>query len=1139
MLATDAQRKPIKSGPLWKKSKKTKLSTKFWFVLRNDVLSWYESANEPYFPKGNVSLQYASSCDMLDGARFKLRTAERNYTFTADTEANAQEWVRVLRKVIQTTQHHGESVKLIIPLDAIVEIERSPTLEFAETVEVKVVDPEDAMSVDSYFFAGFNDNDYAFDVMQELLSARPGKALDAPQVPSAAELAQGQAADEQGTRPGSAASYASLSRVGSLLRPLIGSQDRVSESRVPIAAPLQPSLPEVGDSSGFTSGYDSEASSADQSHGGYPPKPVGRPPPHMLEQPSSSSWGAPGWIRKPAAKLFGTSPSYSDVQTRRRPSRRLRKRKQPSVTEVVEPTLPLTTDEEMSDAESPRRRQHRRMTSGGSSIIQRLTGSVSDWSVDSETDEASRKFHAIFSMPDTEVLIDDFTGYIYRMVPVHGRFYVSQNFFCFMSTRSVMKTKMVVPIKDLYGLKGQKAFRFGHHALILILKGYEEIFLEFASKHTRDECSRLLDERMEQVARVEAAESDSVSDIVRPSTVDPKDVPKFIEEHMAPDKGLNDKIPSPMFGSSTSSTFLDFKPKPMKITCLTIGSRGDVQPYIALCKGLMAEGHECTIATHGEYQEWVEGHNIGFKSVGGDPAELMRLCVDNGLFTVAFLKEGLAKMRTWLDDLLVSSWKACQGTDLLIESPSAMAGIHIAEALQIPYYRAFTMTWTRTRAYPHAFAVPEYKRGGAYNYMTYVMFDQVFWHAISRQVNRWRKKWLHLESTNLATMEQDKVPFLYNFSPTIVPPPLDWSEWIHVCGYWFLDDASSKDKVWEPPAGIVKFIDGAHAQGKKVVYIGFGSIVVSDPREMTKCVVDAIVESGVCAILSKGWSDRGSRDSGDKSKVGSASGADGITYPDSIYAIDSIDHAWLFPRIDAAVHHGGAGTTGASLRAGLPTIIKPFFGDQFFWAERVESLGVGDGIKKLTTDVLAKALKAATTNERQIAKARAVGAAIRAEDGIGKAIQSLYRDLDYARSLIKPLPHQRQDLRTGLRPRAGSTSDTATEESWSVVSEQSAMHSPGRGEHAAVLPGAGASAAGTPRGEAVETLSEPRIRGGPLESLQKSLAHIGPRHKTPGSTPASSDTSSHPSAHHHHHRLSGLVDHLLHHHPEKDKAEKE
>jgi hypothetical protein len=158
---------------------------------------------------------------------------------------------------------------------------------------------------------------------------------------------------------------------------------------------------------------------------------------------------------------------------------------------------------------------------------------------------------------------------------------------------------------------------------------------------------------------------------------------------------------------------------------------------------------------------------------------------------------------------------------------------------------------------------------------------------------------------------------------------------------------------------------------------------------MTRCVVEAVVQSGVCAILTKGWSDRGQRKDGadvpKEEKEHSVpteeqphkDGADGIQYPDSIYAIDSIDHSWLFPRIDAACHHGGAGTTGASLRAGIPTIIKPFFGDQSFWAERVESLGVGSAIRKLTTDELANALIQATTNERQIAKAKVVGEEIR------------------------------------------------------------------------------------------------------------------------------------------------------------------
>lgn len=134
-----------------------------------------------------------------------------------------------------------------------------------------------------------------------------------------------------------------------------------------------------------------------------------------------------------------------------------------------------------------------------------------------------------------------------------------------------------------------------------------------------------------------------------------------------------------------------------------------MQPFIALCKGLMAEGHKCKIASHGEYRSWVEGHGIAFEEVGGDPAELMQrksACQDcpglfididsmyftlvmiaHDFFTISFMKEAVGRFRGWLDDLLETTWKACQGADVLIESPSAIAGYHIAEALRIPYYR--------------------------------------------------------------------------------------------------------------------------------------------------------------------------------------------------------------------------------------------------------------------------------------------------------------------------------------------------------------------------------------------------------------------------------------------------------------------
>jgi sterol 3beta-glucosyltransferase len=164
------------------------------------------------------------------------------------------------------------------------------------------------------------------------------------------------------------------------------------------------------------------------------------------------------------------------------------------------------------------------------------------------------------------------------------------------------KTKMILPIRDLYGLKAQKPFRFGQFGLIVVIKGHEELFLEFSNASRRVACIRLLEERMEDVRlKAEGAE------VAEPNNIDIR-IMEDLDESTPIDNRVMGPIPSPnaLFASATSS-LLDFKPDPMTITCLTIGSRGDVQPYIALCKGLQAEGHRTRIATHGEYKNWVEG----------------------------------------------------------------------------------------------------------------------------------------------------------------------------------------------------------------------------------------------------------------------------------------------------------------------------------------------------------------------------------------------------------------------------------------------------------------------------------------------------------------------------------------------------
>ncbi|KAK7468549.1 Sterol 3-beta-glucosyltransferase [Stygiomarasmius scandens] len=1106
----------LKSGSLNKKAQRTKRWIKHWFVLKNDVLSWYQSSSDPYFPHGIVDLRYAISCDAIGEKDFRLRTNQKTVLLSADSVPSREEWVKAIRKVMFKAQNMGDSVKIAIPYSAILDVDKSSAMDFSETIEVKVYDKEasDHYSVDSFFFAYFHDLPTALDQIRDAVRSQrtQGTSQSRPvldttqsrnQLTHGSSATLGSTASSSNGMPERPLSSLSSFRISSLLRPFSSSSSAPNihetspneefthiakrpHSSFVVDTTSSPSTPGDEDgneelptpiahqshsrihSNSSTVTPPSLSASADHT---YPPSTILVESPQRKSATSPSTTGSgsaggaaavgssgsayttwmsvPNWLKPPKSRLlFGNSSS--------------------TVNEPVGVAPPGGKVREMYSSTSTS--ESRPSPTSASSTASKWTGdlafSVLETPETSIDEDVADKFRAAFAYDEKESLLGYFPGYIFRLLPVFGRLYISTNFFCFKSSGPLAsRTRMTLPIKDILSAEKSKATRFGHHGLIVIIKGHEELFFEFGAEDKRDAFVYLLERQIESVRKrlaegatvvqtqgqrdamilEEETRSPSIIDEPLPNTVTKSGSALMISN--SPPENMTDSLPAVMF-TSASSTFLTFKPsKSLHFTMLTIGSRGDVQPYIALAKGLIADGHRVRIATHGEFKEWIESYGIEYGYVGGDPAELMRICVENGTFTVSFLKEGLQKFRGWLDDLLKTSWEACQGTDVLIESPSAMGGYHIAEALSIPYYRAFTMTWTRTRAYPHAFAVPERKMGGSYNYMSYVMFDQVFWRAISGQINRWRRNLLQLGSTSLDKMEPHKIPFLYNFSPHVVPPPLDWPEWIRVTGYWFLDSADVSSKKWTPPSDLVNFIDSAHQQGKKVVYIGFGSIVVSDPRSMTRCVIEAVVRSGVYAILSKGWSDRL------QVKAGEASEPE-EPIPKQIYPISSIPHDWLFERIDAVCHHGGAGTTGASLRAGRPTIIKPFFGDQFFWADRVEALGVGTGVRKLTVESLTEALINATTDRKQIDRARLVGEQIRAEDGVATAIESIYRDLEYAKSLIKrSVPdtsddedeHEDSTIRRHRRrkssdPQSGYSSSGsawgAPSEDWSVISEQ-------------------------------------------------------------------------------------------------------
>ncbi|KAK6952586.1 Sterol 3-beta-glucosyltransferase [Daldinia eschscholtzii] len=1102
-----------KSGYLSKSGKRNPKYSRYWFRLKGDVLAYYRDPSNLYFPHGQIDLSYAISASIdereKDGLSFSVVTHHRTYHLRADSAPSAKEWVKSLQRVIFRSHNDGDSVKISLPIENIIDVEDSQMIEFADTCKIRVIDNDETYAIDEYFFSFFSFSKEAINVLKILVDDASKQTKSDPSQ---------QQSPESVSRHSSASVKRDHGPAALDLKP-----QKIRENVRATLVPMSPHSPRElsprasGDVT--RSSFDafrqfgrrsldidtlardasprrsfsatSRSMSKHRMHDNAAPQDKlesSESYVQSLEDPSTSAVASSSNEDPSGSQILRGSEVFHRPTLRRsisasRASRRDRStgtsrlREQSDESISYDKNRAATTghvndtrvDEKPDQASAatpglnkiakmgayPLQRaglfanylnqtgRHMSnllatesmgyvekvsgMWKGGRKHYQEAPALKTDGELDDDDGVDMDRFRAHFALPETEKLQATYYGYIVRVLPLYGKVYISERYFCFRSLLLGTRTKLILPLKDIETVEKEKGFRFGYSGLVIVIRGHEEIFFEFNKAEIRDDCAvtllrslettRYLREigMLDQEEHEDADEAMAERDALHKARLQGNTEHELKLPHET--SCLSDSSPTILFDDPKAS-ILNFKPsEPMKITCLTIGSRGDVQPYIALCKGLMAEGHKPRIATHAEFKTWIEGHGIEFAPVEGDPSELMRICIQNGTFTWAFLREANSKFRGWLDELLASAYTACQGSDLLIESPSAMAGIHIAEALAIPYFRAFTMPWTRTRAYPHAFVMPEHKMGGAYNYVTYVMFDNVFWKATAHQINRWRNNILGLPNTNLEKLQPNKVPFLYNFSPAVVAPPLDYSDWIRVTGYWFLDEGAE----WTPPDDLMNFIQQARKDEKKLVYVGFGSIIVPDPAKMTQEVIDAVLKADVRCVLSKGWSDRlGNKDAAVPEQA----------LPPEIFQIKSAPHDWLFSQMDAAAHHGGSGTTGASLRAGIPTIIRPFFGDQFFFGSRVEDLGVGICLKKWGANSFARALWETTHSERMIVKARVLGETIRKENGVDTAIQCIYRDLEYAKSLIKSKAGK--NAATASSP-DGTIADDSEEESWTFV----------------------------------------------------------------------------------------------------------
>jgi sterol 3beta-glucosyltransferase len=413
----------------------------------------------------------------------------------------------------------------------------------------------------------------------------------------------------------------------------------------------------------------------------------------------------------------------------------------------------------------------------------------------------------------------------------------------------------------------------------------------------------------------------------------------------------------------------------MRITIIAVGSRGDTEPCVALGVGLQAAGHHVRIATHDGYESDIRSRGLQFAPVAGDPRPVMqsaegRAWLDKEHGDLALVR-GFGR---WADQLmkrrLRDCWRASEDADAVIASPlGLLAGLHISESLRIPLFRAFHTPATPTRAFAAAFVPSAVHLGGTFNLLTHRLGLELVWLIFRSQANDARREVLSLPPLPLhdpfRQMDRQKIPVLYAFSPSVVQVPPDWGDWVHVTGYWFLNRPAG----WQPPPDLVDFLDA----GPPPVYVGFGSMSSRNPEETASLVVRALTSAGQRGVLLTGWG-----------------GLSRGVLSDDIYVVDDVPYDWLFPRVAAAVHHGGAGTAAAALRAGIPSVSIPFMLDQRFWGQRIHDLGTGPRPiprQRLSDGRLAEAIGVATSDRSMRERAAALGRQVRTEDGVARAVQ--------------------------------------------------------------------------------------------------------------------------------------------------------
>lgn len=411
----------------------------------------------------------------------------------------------------------------------------------------------------------------------------------------------------------------------------------------------------------------------------------------------------------------------------------------------------------------------------------------------------------------------------------------------------------------------------------------------------------------------------------------------------------------------------------MIITMIAPGSRGDVQPYVALGNGLKEAGHTVRIVTTTDFHDLVTAYGLEFVAMGGNveaaAQSQMTGIIEQGNLVQILTSTGRGAQQ-FAYQAALSGLADCEDADLIVGGLGGLfVGMALSEKVGVPFLQAYLTPFTPTNAFPSALLpLPQTPLTSWANRLSHHVTQRMMWQMFRAADTRARTEALHMPPSpfwgpNIAPSGQAQ-PTLYGISPHVVPPPNDWDISVHVTGYWFLEPP----EAWQPPADLEHFLQS----GAPPVYIGFGSMPSSKPEAAAELVLGALARTGQRGVLYRGWG-----------------GLKQEQLPENVFMIDSVPHSWLFPRMRAVVHHGGAGTTAAGLRAGVPAIVTPFFGDQPFWGQQVYRLGAGPKPiprRRLTITNLAEAISCAVSDTEMHTRASKLGERIQAEHGVAQAV---------------------------------------------------------------------------------------------------------------------------------------------------------